>query len=83
MDGYFYGDRTELYLVTDPDPDRLAAVFAMIRAYAQAETLDLEAGAALERRFIATHRHQFGFADFDPFAGPSPDDSEDPRPAGA
>lgn len=72
-------DRTELMIVTDLDPNRLIAAFAMIRAYSHADIPDLEAGAALEKRFIATHRHHFGFADFDPFAGPAPDDDDEPR----
>lgn len=76
-------DRTELMIVTDLDPDRLIAVFAMIRAYTHADIPTLEAGTALERQFIATYRHQFGFADFDAFAGPSSDDDEDQQPVPA
>lgn len=72
-------DRTELMIATDLDPDRLIAAFAMIRAYTHADIPTLEAGRALERQFIATYRHYFGFADFDPFAGPTSDEDGDRR----
>jgi hypothetical protein len=62
-------DRTELNIVTDLDANRLIASFEMIRQYTQADIPNYVAGLALDKQFIASYRHLFGYAEIDPFSG--------------
>lgn len=62
-------DRTELNITTDLDANRLIAAFEMIRAYTHADIPNYQAALALDKQFIASYRHFFGFTDIDPFAG--------------
>lgn len=71
--------RSELGFATDIQPDRLVAAFEIIRAYVRADLPDAAATEALDDRLVAEHKSVFGFPDFDPFAGPTPDD-DDPSP---
>ena len=54
----------------------------MIRIYTHTDLPDLDTALALDTTFVETYKHHFGFSDFDPFAGPTPDDDDDePAPA--
>jgi hypothetical protein len=70
-------DRSELGFATDLDCNRLIAAFEMIRTYTHTDLPTLDDAEALDRQFVETYKHLFGFPDFDPFAGPTPDDDED------
>ncbi len=69
-------DRSELGFATDLDRDRLIAAFEMIRTYTHTDLPDLDTADALGKTFTDTYKHLFGFPDFDPFAGPTPDDDD-------
>jgi hypothetical protein len=71
-------DRSELSFATDLDRNRLIAAFDMIRIYTHTDLPSLDAATALDQQFVATYQHLFGFPDFEPFAGPTPDDDDDP-----
>ncbi|MEM9871396.1 MAG: hypothetical protein AAF822_09065 [Pseudomonadota bacterium] len=62
-------DRTSLEFATDLQANRLVACFDIIRTYLSTACPDSELAAELEARLIKTHRHVFGFSDFNPFEG--------------
>jgi hypothetical protein len=70
-------DRSELGFATDLDRNRLIAAFEMIRTYTHTDLPTLDAAEALGKQFVETYKQHFGFPDFDPFAGPTPDDDVD------
>jgi hypothetical protein len=71
-------DRSELGFAADLDRNRLIAACDMIRIYTHTDLPDIAAAEALDRHFVETYKHLFGFPDFDPFSGPSPDDNDHP-----
>jgi hypothetical protein len=69
-------DRSELGFATDIERNRLIAAFDMIRTYTHTDLATLDDAEALGRTFVAMYKQHFGFPDFDPFAGPTPDDDD-------
>ncbi len=69
-------DRTELGFAMDIERNRLIAAFNMIRAYTHSDLTGAESAAAMQSLFEEHYASYFGFADFDPFAKPAPDDDD-------